>query len=150
MLTHFRELGFTCQLSQEVEDGHTIDVISTTLLRPLVYTHQGQQCLHSSIGGVSPYWYAEVGSGQAPPLMVTWTDSSALSLETYEAISDAMCRARIQYGGWQQHDVLIMDNLKVAHGRLPLLGQRTIGVCIAEPSQFSYQNNDWSVEPSIA
>lgn len=146
VMAHFSAMGFQCSLHQEMDRGEMIEVVKTCLTKPVVYQYQGKQCLHASILGIAPHWYKEVGLGKTPPLTVTWDDNTPFSVEDFEAMSDALFAARIHYGGWQQHDVLIIDNPRVAHGRLPLIGDRRIGCLLAQPAQFVQAKNAWQVE----
>ena len=57
-----------------------------------------------------------------------------------------MLSARISYGGWQKHDVLILDNPRVAHGRLPFIGNRVIGVLMTQPAHFTVADAQWTVD----
>ncbi|EAY30233.1 hypothetical protein M23134_08055 [Microscilla marina ATCC 23134] len=141
-MTHFNALGYNCVQLQE-EDNK---VIETQLTRPLVYQYQGKKCLHSSIVGISPYWYQQVWPGKTPPLTVTWDNNEPFSIAELRHMEEALLLARISYNNWQKHDVLFLDNLRVAHGRLPFTGKRVTGALMAQPAQFVKTDEHWNVE----
>ena len=145
-IAHFNALGYNCVQLQEEDKGSTIDLIETQLTRPLVYQHQGRQCLHSSIVGISPYWYQQVWPGKTPPLTATWDNNEPFSITELRHMEEALLSARISYNNWQKHDVLFLDNLRVAHGRLPFAGKRVTGALMAQPAQFVKPNGHWEIE----
>ena len=57
----------------------------------------------------------------------------------------ALKSARIVYNNWQENDVLILDNLRIAHGRLPFMGKRVLGTLMAEKTHFEFKGNEWIV-----
>ena len=148
LIQHFNSLGYHCVVLQLEENGNMTTVVETQLTRPIVYEYQGKQCLHSSIVGIAPYWYEEVWPGKEPPLMATWENGEPFSFEELRQMEKALLSARIFYNNWQEHDMLILDNLRIAHGRLPFIGERVIGALMAQPAQFTHSDGHWTVKLS--
>nr|VFK33098.1 MAG: Taurine dioxygenase, alpha-ketoglutarate-dependent [Candidatus Kentron sp. MB]VFK76053.1 MAG: Taurine dioxygenase, alpha-ketoglutarate-dependent [Candidatus Kentron sp. MB] len=146
LIEHFTQIGYDCAVLELEENGRITTVVETRLKRPTVYEYQGRLCLHASIVGISPYWYEKVWPGREPPLTVSWDDGNRLSFEEFRQMDKALSSARIFYNNWQQHDVMILDNAWVAHGRMPFIGERTIGVLMAKPARFKEHNGSWNVE----
>jgi alpha-ketoglutarate-dependent taurine dioxygenase len=72
---------------------------------------------------------AEVGSEDRFRLNVTYGDGSPIALETLEHIR-AVLRAHSVPHRWQRGDVVVLDNLLAAHGRLPFSGPRKIALAM--------------------
>lgn len=145
-MEHFSALGYQCHYLQEEEDGKMLDILEIHLLRPLVYQYRGNTCLHASMVPLTPFWYRQIWPGKTPPLMVTWEDGQLLTYEEFYELDRAILKARIRYDGWQKHDVLIVDNPRVAHGRLPYSGERLMGGLMAQPARFIQDRGQWQVE----
>jgi alpha-ketoglutarate-dependent taurine dioxygenase len=144
-IEHFTALGYKCHFIQE-EEGKATDILEIRLVRPLVYQYRGKNCLHASMIPLTPFWYWQIWPGKIPPLMVTWENGEPLSYEEFYALDEAVLAARIRYDGWRKHDVLIIDNPRIAHGRLPYTGERLMGGLMAQPSRFIQQAGHWGVE----
>ncbi len=145
-MEHFSNLGYQCHSIQEEEDGKTLDILEIHLLRPMVYQYRGKTCLHASMVPLTPFWYWQIWPGKTPPLMVTWEDGQLLSYEEFYELDEAVLKARIHYDGWKKYDVLIVDNPRVAHGRLPYSGERLMGGLMAQPARFTENEERWQVE----
>jgi alpha-ketoglutarate-dependent taurine dioxygenase len=146
IMDHFNSMGYHCVVLHIEENGSLTTVVETQLTRPMVYEYQGKQCLHSSVVGIAPYWYEEVWPGKEPPLTATWDNGEPFSFEELRQMENALLSARILYKNWQKHDVMILDNPRIAHGRLPFIGERVIGALVAQPAQFTASNGHWTVE----
>ncbi len=146
MIDHVSSMGYDYTVLQLEEKGSVTTVVETQLTRPMVYEYQGKQCLHSSVVGIAPYWYEEVWPGKEPPLTATWDNGEPFSFEELRHMEKALLSARIRYNNWQKHDVMFLDNLKIAHGRLPFIGERVTGLMAAQPARFTNSNGHWTVE----
>ncbi|MEM9217298.1 MAG: TauD/TfdA family dioxygenase [Cyanobacteria bacterium P01_F01_bin.150] len=146
IIQHFVSIGYQCQqLQEEEQDGTMTTVVETRLLRPMVYQYHDEPCLHSSMVPLVPYWYGQLWPDQVPPLIAIWDNGEPITPAEFHELHDAMLVARIRYGGWQKHDVLILDNPRVAHGRLPFIGNRVIGVLMTQPTSFTLADKQWQV-----
>ncbi|MCB0376289.1 MAG: TauD/TfdA family dioxygenase, partial [Sinomicrobium sp.] len=145
-MEHFSSLGYQCHSIQEKENGKTLDILEIHLLRPMVYQYRGKTCLHASMIPLTPFWYWQIWPGKTPPLMVTWENGEPLSYEEFYELDEAVLAARIRYDGWKKHDVLVVDNPRIAHGRLPYTGERLMGGLMAQPARFIQNEAQWQVE----
>ena len=59
-------------------------------------------------------------------------DGTEIEPEVLDDIRQAYDQETIPVG-WQQGDLLMIDNLRMAHGRLPFLGERRILFAMSEP-----------------
>jgi alpha-ketoglutarate-dependent taurine dioxygenase len=74
---------------------------------------------------------AELGAGRMP-YATTYGDGSEIALETVQEILAAY-HAEERRFPWRAGDILLVDNMSVAHGRQPYTGDRRILVAMAEP-----------------
>ena len=72
---------------------------------------------------------ARYGPGRLPR-HATFGDGSPIPRSDITAIADAFERHRSEMR-WRRGDVLILDNLRFAHGRLPFTGSRRVHVALA-------------------
>ena len=63
------------------------------------------------------------------PQNVTYADGSPIPLE-YFTIIRAVTRQLMQVFPWQRGDLLVVDNMLVAHGRMPFKGKRSVLVAM--------------------
>lgn len=63
-------------------------------------------------------------------------DGTAIEPETLDAIRVAYEREAVTFD-WQAGDVLLLDNLLVAHGRRPFAGPRKVWVAMGDPMQWT-------------
>jgi len=66
------------------------------------------------------------------PRNAYYGDGSAIAPEDLEEIRRAYAEESVAFP-WQEGDVLLLDNLRVAHGRRPFAGKRRVVVGMAEP-----------------
>jgi alpha-ketoglutarate-dependent taurine dioxygenase len=60
-------------------------------------------------------------------------DGGEIPASAVQAIHDAYERNAVAFP-WQAGDLLVLDNMRIAHGRMPYRGARTILVAIGEPT----------------
>ena len=65
------------------------------------------------------------------PTVVRFGDGSPIDGESIAAVRDAFARATVRFE-WRLGDLLVLDNMAVAHGRQPYQGRRQIWVSMAE------------------
>lgn len=66
------------------------------------------------------------------PRNAFYGDGSRIPVSVLDEVRDAYQRASVSFP-WQRGDVLMLDNMKVAHGRAPFSGGRRVLVAMAEP-----------------
>jgi alpha-ketoglutarate-dependent taurine dioxygenase len=66
------------------------------------------------------------------PYMTYYGDGTSIAESDIHHISDAYESERIVFA-WEPGDILLLDNMSVAHGRQPYSGERRIIVAMAEP-----------------
>ncbi len=74
-----------------------------------------------------------VVSEEDVPFNTFYGDGSPIEPSVLEEIREAFRQETVSFP-WQQSDVLLLDNMLVAHGREPFAGPRRIVVAMAEPS----------------
>jgi|GEM_PF-2228847 len=144
-IAHWTKLGYTCVLHRESENGNMIDVVETQLKRPLAYRYKGKTCLHASIVGAASYWYRQLLGDKKPQMELKWEDGEPFSEAQFQEMEKAIKSARIFYNDWQKNDLLILDNLRIAHGRLPFIGKRLVGILMGGKASFEFKENEWIV-----
>ncbi|MGH9570208.1 MAG: TauD/TfdA family dioxygenase, partial [Candidatus Angelobacter sp.] len=66
------------------------------------------------------------------PRQTRYGDGSPIENDALEEVRRAFAQATVEFD-WKQGDVLLLDNMLVAHGRRPFEGPRKILVAMAEP-----------------
>ena len=146
-IAHFNKLGYTCCVHREFDHGEMVEVVETQIKRPISYFYQGKICLYASVVGTNSYWYEKVWGDKVPSLLeVKWENGESFSDEEFSEMHEALKSARIVYNNWKKDDVLILDNLRIAHGRLPFIGKRLVGTLMAGKIAFEFKNNEWIVK----
>jgi alpha-ketoglutarate-dependent taurine dioxygenase len=74
---------------------------------------------------------AELGEGELPA-NTYYGDGAPIEPEVMEHLREAYRNATVSFP-WQKGDLLLLDNMLVAHGRAPYSGTRKILVGMAEP-----------------
>jgi alpha-ketoglutarate-dependent taurine dioxygenase len=70
------------------------------------------------------------------PSNTYYGDGSPIERSALEAIREAYAEEKVLFG-WEEGDILMLDNLLTAHGRAPFAGPRKVVVGMAEP--FSWE-----------
>jgi hypothetical protein len=115
-------------------------VLRISQLRPATALHPvtGEEVWFNQADGfhpsaLDPATYAaalaEVGSEDRFRLNVGYGDGSPIEREALDHIRGVL-RAQTIPHRWQQGDVLVLDNLLTAHGRLPFTGRRKIALAM--------------------
>jgi len=68
------------------------------------------------------------------PRQAYYGDGTSIEMDVLDEIRDVYRCHAVQFP-WQQGDVMMMDNMLVAHGRTPFQGPRKILVAMAEPNK---------------
>jgi len=82
-------------------------------------------------------WLLKEFSGEDLPRNAYYGDGSAIEPEAFEQIRDAYQKESVTFR-WQQGDLLLLDNMLVAHSRAPFTGPRRIVVGMAESYAQTY------------
>ena len=67
------------------------------------------------------------------PRNVYYGDGTRIETSILDEIRDIYCQEEIVFP-WQERDILMLDNMLVAHGRRPFVGSRKVLVGMAESS----------------
>jgi alpha-ketoglutarate-dependent taurine dioxygenase len=78
-------------------------------------------------------------AGEDLPYNTYYSDGSPIEPEVLEILRGAYEAETIKFP-WREHDLLLLDNMLVAHARSPFSGPRKILVGMAEPFQSSEMN----------
>lgn len=71
------------------------------------------------------------------PTQTYWGDGQDFEPEVLEELRTLINKNIVRFN-WQSGDVLVLDNMKIAHGRDPYTGDRKIIVAMADPVQSLY------------
>lgn len=114
--------------------------LRTVQVRPAVRTHpetgaqvwfnQADQWHPSNLDAASREALLRVCRGDDLPLNATYADGGAIADEDIEAIRSSF-DAHATVFPWERGDVLILDNMLMAHGRRPYRGHREVLVAMA-------------------
>lgn len=70
------------------------------------------------------------------PFRTYYGDGTEIEEEVIEEIRDVYERTKITFA-WKEGDILLLDNMLMAHGRNPFQGERKILVGMSEPQSIS-------------
>jgi alpha-ketoglutarate-dependent taurine dioxygenase len=140
---HCRRAAIEC----EWKDG---DRLRTRQLRPAVRTHPktGEWVwfnhalfFHvSSLDVTTQAAFAGLTADELP-FNTLFGDGTPIDPSLMEEIREAYRAATVSFS-WQAGDVLMLDNMLVAHGREPFVGPRKVVVAMADPFQEIYQPSE--------
>jgi alpha-ketoglutarate-dependent taurine dioxygenase len=109
-------------------------VVSPTLRRPLWFN----QAHLFHVTNVAPELRAALLQAVAEedlPRHAYFGDGGAISDEQMDAIRSAYEASTVRVP-WEADDVLVLDNLHVAHGRDPFTGERKVLVAMSDPTSY--------------
>jgi hypothetical protein len=66
------------------------------------------------------------------PSNAYYGDGSPIESSVLDEVRDVFSRVAVRFP-WQRGDILMLDNMLVAHGRSPFKGLRKVFVAMAEP-----------------
>jgi hypothetical protein len=66
------------------------------------------------------------------PRNAVYGDGEAIASKDLELIRAAFAKEAVAFS-WQKNDVLLVDNMQVAHGRRSYVGTRTVLVAMSDP-----------------
>ncbi|HEU5383065.1 MAG TPA: TauD/TfdA family dioxygenase [Ktedonobacteraceae bacterium] len=135
------EVETACQKEQVLCEWLEADQLQTRQIRPAIAQHpKTQQMLFFNQMQVHHPFYLEPTvrnyllssfGKQRLPRNVYYGDGSEIAEETLQEIIDVYWRLARKFA-WQEGDILLIDNMLVAHGRLPFTGQRQIVVAMGD------------------
>lgn len=125
--------SITCAWSHEGPELTTRQICQATLLHPItkekVWFNQAHLFHTSSLNKeIAQALIAEVGEKNLPRNSF-YGDGSAIEDEVLNHIKEAYKKEMIVFK-WQQGDIMILDNILMAHGRKPFAGERKIAVAM--------------------
>ena len=148
---HCRRAAIVC----EWKDG---DRLCTRQLRPAVRTHPktGEWVwfnhalfFHvSSLDATTQAAFAGLTADELP-FNALFGDATPIDPSLMEEIREAYREATVSFP-WQAGDVLMLDNMLVAHGREPFVGPRKVVVAMADPFQENYQPLEMRVAAQVS
>jgi len=148
---HCRRAAIVC----EWKDG---DRLCTRQLRPAVRTHPktGEWVwfnhalfFHvSSLDVTTQAAFAGLTADELP-FNTLFGDGTPIDPSLMEEIREAYREATVSFP-WQTGDVLMLDNMLVAHGREPFVGPRKVVVAMADPFQEIYQPSEIRVAAQVS
>ena len=148
---HCRRAAIVC----EWKDG---DRLCTRQLRPAVRTHPktGEWVwfnhalfFHvSSLDATTQAAFAGLTADELP-FNTLFGDATPIDPSLMEEIREAYREATVSFP-WQAGDVLMLDNMLVAHGREPFVGPRKVVVAMGDPFQEIYQPSEMRVAAQVS
>lgn len=111
------------------ETLRTAQVAQGTSVHPLsgeqVYFNQAHLFHVTSLGSAGAQSLIKLFGADRLPRHATYGNGEEIALEDLEEVRAAFRRNEITFP-WQSGDVLLLDNMQVAHGRRPYRGQRKV------------------------
>ncbi|HEU5136502.1 MAG TPA: TauD/TfdA family dioxygenase [Steroidobacteraceae bacterium] len=98
-----------------------------------VFFNQAHLFHLSSLGAKAADAFSKM-YGSNVPRQTYFGDGSEIPAQDLEAVRSAFNSAKIVFP-WARDDVLLLDNMQVAHGRRPYKGPRKVVVALMEPHQ---------------
>ncbi len=115
---------------------HTAHICQGTALHPSsgeeLWFNQAHLFHASSLGAGVAQDMIEAFGLEGLPRNAVYGDGAEIADEDLEAIRGAFAQERVTFR-WQKNDVLLLDNMQVAHGRLRYSGRRSVLVAMGSP-----------------
>jgi alpha-ketoglutarate-dependent taurine dioxygenase len=123
----------------EWRDGGDALRVRQRTMAVLAHPETGDKLFFNQIQLHHPYYLpqetreslrAMVGSDDDLPRSVTFGDGSPISDEIAEHVMQTYWDTSVMFP-WQQGDIISLDNMRIAHARMPFTGDRRIAVAMA-------------------
>ena len=88
-----------------------------------------QAASRSSLTAAFAEFQRQYAGGKLPPFDVRYGDGSPVTLDELLPVYEAMERLTVSRP-WREGDILLLDNVAVAHGRNPYEGRRDVRVAL--------------------
>nr|QEO74780.1 AMP-dependent synthetase and ligase [uncultured bacterium] len=98
----------------------------------MVWFNQADQWHPSNLGGKLATGLGAAMKEEDLPINAYYGDGSPFDVPTLDAIRRAYQEAAVTFA-WQKGDVMLLDNMLVAHGRMPFSGPRRVAVAMGAP-----------------
>jgi alpha-ketoglutarate-dependent taurine dioxygenase len=134
------------------------DRLCTRQVRPAVRTHpkSGEwvwfnHALFFHVSSLNPETRTAFAglSADELPFNTLFGDGTPIDASLMREIREAYEQATVSFA-WQTGDVLMLDNMLVAHGREPFVGPRKVVVAMADPFQEIYQPAEMRVAAQVS
>jgi acyl transferase domain-containing protein/glutamate-1-semialdehyde aminotransferase/acyl-CoA synthetase (AMP-forming)/AMP-acid ligase II/alpha-ketoglutarate-dependent taurine dioxygenase len=98
----------------------------------LIWFNQADQFHPSNLGEEIARSLMSISAKEDLPLYSAYGDGTPFEPETLELVRETFRKTMIAFP-WRKGDVLLLDNMLVAHGRMPFSGPRRIVVSMGDP-----------------
>jgi alpha-ketoglutarate-dependent taurine dioxygenase len=130
-----RDHDISCEWTGE-DSLRTSQVCQGTARHPVtgerIFFNQAHLFHVSSLGAQAAATMMKVFAPDKLPRNAFFGDGTPLEPEDLETVRDALRQEAIEFN-WQAGDVLLVDNMQVAHGRRPFSGKREVLVAMSDP-----------------
>jgi hypothetical protein len=98
----------------------------------MVWFNQADQWHPSNLGGKLVAGLVTAIPEEDLPINAYYGDASPFDTPTLDAVRRAYREASVTFS-WQKGDVMLLDNMLMAHGRMPFSGPRRVAVAMGAP-----------------
>lgn len=129
-----------CEIHGIVMEWGPGGTLHTEQHRPAVVEHRGRRCWFNQIAflnewtlepAVREYLVSEFGTARGLPFTTRRGDGKPITAETVEQINEVY-EALAMPTKWQTGDLLVVDNVAMAHSRSPYRGERQVAVVLGD------------------
>jgi alpha-ketoglutarate-dependent taurine dioxygenase len=128
--------GIELTWGRKTDELRTMQICQGTAIHPVLdielWFNQAHLFHVSALGPESEKDLIDIFGPDGLPRNASYGDGEAISRQDLELIREAFDRETIQFR-WQKGDVLLVDNMQVAHGRRSYVGERTVLVAMSDP-----------------